>query len=268
MPKFDAAAALEAIERERVTVAGLPPTVLRMMLPEMRRAPQKCASLRVVVVAAEAFPLSLLRDVRELLPKTKFQAIYGMSEAAISAASEDEMFARPGTAGRPYPGVEVKIEDEELLVRGALTVMKGYFGKADAFRDGWFPTGDLVRQDADGYLYVIDRRKDMVVSGGYKVYSKELEQVLVQHPAIADAAVVGVPDPTYGEAVVAALQLHEGARLSAEEVVEFCKTRLAGYKKPRHVVFVEDLPRNTLGKVVKRELRIRIEAALCPRPDR
>jgi long-chain acyl-CoA synthetase len=242
--------------------------VLRMMLPEMRRDPAKCASLRVVVVAAEAFPLSLLREAKELLPRTQFQAVYGMSEAAISCADQDEMLARPGTAGRPYPGVEVKIEDDELLVRGALTVFKGYFDRPSPFRDGWFPTGDLARRDDDGYLYVVDRKKDMVISGGYKVYSKELEQVLVQHPGVEDAAVLGVPDPTYGEAVVAVIQPRPGQAPAAEEVIEFCRSRLAGYKKPKHVIFVDALPRNSLGKVVKRELRIRIEAALCPRPDR
>jgi len=108
----------------------------------------------------------------------------------------------------------------------------------------------------------------MVVSGGYKVYSKELEQVLVQHPGIEDAAVLGVPDATYGEAVVAVIQPRPGEKLLEEDVIEHCRARLAGYKKPRHVLFLEALPRNSLGKVVKRELRIRIEAALCPRPDR
>ena len=262
-PKFDAAAALGSIERERVTVAGLPPTVLRMMLPEIRRDPGKCASLRTVIVSAEAFPLALFREVNQVLPRVRFHAVYGMSEAAISSATDEEMRARPGTAGRPFPGIEVALEDEELLVRGAFAVMKGYLGHAPV-GGGWFRTGDLVRRDAEGYLFVVDRSKDMVLSGGYKVYSKELEQVLLQHPAIEDAAVLGVPDATYGEAVVAVVQLREGAGLSAAEVVDFCKTRVAGYKKPRRVIFVDALPRNSLGKVVKRELRIRIEAAPWP----
>jgi len=262
-PKFDAAAALESIGRERVTVAGLPPTVLRMMLPEIRRDPSQCDSLRTVVVSAEAFPLSLLQEMNQVLPQVRFHAVYGMSEAAISCASHEEMRERPGTAGRPFPGIEVKIEDEELLVRGAFAVMKGYLGHAP-LEGGWFGTGDLVRRDGDGYLYVVDRRKDMVLSGGYKVYSKELEQVLVQHPAIEDAAVVGVPDPAYGEAVVAVIQRKPGQDLSEEDVVAHCRAHLAGYKKPRRVVFVDALPRNALGKVVKRELRIRIEAAPWP----
>ena len=268
MAKFDAAAALEAIERERVSVAGLPPTVLRMMLPEIRRDPARCASLRTVIVSAEAFPVHLLKEMADVLPGVKFHAVYGMSEAAVSSATAAEMLERPGTAGRPYPGIEVMLDEDELLVRGAFAVMKGYLGEPEVPRGAWFRTGDLARRDGDGYLYIVDRKKDMVVSGGYKVYSKELEQVLLQHPGIEDAAVVGVPDATYGEAVVAVVQPRAGQELREEDVVAHCRARLAGYKKPRRVLFVDALPRNALGKVVKRELRIRIEAAPCPRPDR
>ena len=268
MAKFDAAAALEAIARERVSVAGLPPTVLRMMLPELRRDPRRCESLRTVIVSAEAFPLHLLSELRQILPDVRFHAVYGMSEAAVSSVTAEEMLARPGTAGRPYPGIEVKLDDDELLVRGEFAVMKGYLGEPPLERGAWFRTGDLARRDDDGYLAIVDRKKDMVVSGGYKVYSKELEQVLVQHPGVEDAAVLGVPDPTYGEAVVAVVQPRAGQNLIEEELIEHCRARLAGYKKPRRVIFVDALPRNAMGKVVKRELRIRIEAAPCPRPDR
>jgi long-chain acyl-CoA synthetase len=146
-------------------------------------------------------------------------------------------------------------------VRGRDAVMKGYFNRpqanAEAFRDGWFHTGDLARIDAQGYLYIVDRKNDMVVSGGYNVYSKELEQVLAEHPDIAEAAVIGVPDELYGEAVAAFVQPRPGAQLSVENVIEHCRAQLAGYKKPRHVVFVDALPRNSLGKVLKSELRKR-----------
>lgn len=266
MPKFDAAGTLELIAQQRVSVAGLPPTVLRMMLREIEAQPAKCATLRTVIVSAESFPLPLLQDLKRLLPAVKFHAVYGMSEAAVSSASDAEMLERPGTAGRPFPGIEVTLEEEELLVRGAFAVMKGYLGAQPV--QGWFRTGDLVRRDEHGYLYVVDRKKDMVVSGGYKVYCRELEQVLLQHPGIEDAAVLGTPDSVLGEAVAAFVQPRAGARLSADEVIEHCRARLAGYKKPRHVLFVDALPRNSLGKVVKRELRIRIEAASCPRPGR
>jgi long-chain acyl-CoA synthetase len=262
MEKFDAAEALALVERERVTVAGFPPTVIRMLLSSFKSNPERCASLRRVIVSTEAFPVPLMREVSAALPNVEFYGVYGMSEAAVTSASLAEQLARPGTAGKPLPGVEIRIEaDGELLVRGENAVMKGYFNRprenAEAFRGGWFHTGDIARVDADGYLYIVDRKKDMVVTGGYNVYSKEVEQVLVQHPGIADAAVVGVPDEVYGEAVAAFVQARPGARLSAESVIEHCRAQLAGYKKPRHVVFVDSLPRNSLGKVLKSELRKR-----------
>jgi long-chain acyl-CoA synthetase len=261
MEKFDAAEALALIERERITVAGLPPTVIRMMLPAIRAHPASCASLRRVIVSTEAFPPQLMREVSALLPQTEFFGVYGMSEAAVSSASLAEQLARPGTVGRPLPGVQVSLQDGELRVRGKDAVMKGYFNQpaanAEALREGWFHTGDLARQDAEGYLYIVDRKKDMVVTGGYNVYSKEVEQVLGRHPDIADAAVVGVPDALYGEAVAAFVQPRPGVRLDAQAVVEYCRTQLAAYKKPRHVVFVDALPRNSLGKVLKSELRKR-----------
>ena len=269
MEKFDAAEALALIERERITVAGLPPTVIRIMLPSIKANPQTCASLRRVIVSTEAFPAHLMREVAALLPQVEFFGVYGMSEAAVSSANLAEQLERPGTVGRPLPGVAVKISNDELLVRGQ--VMKGYFNRpeanAEAFREGWFHTGDLARMDADGYLYIIDRKKDMVVTGGYNVYSKEVEQVLVQHPDIADAAVVGVPDRLYGEAVAAFVQPRPGAQLSAQTVIEHCRAQLAGYKKPRHVAFIESLPRNSLGKILKYELQQAFLQA-CGPPER
>ena len=259
MEKFDVAEALQMIERERVSVAGLPPTVIRMMLPFLKSKPQQCRSLRCVIVSTEAFPPTLMRELAALLPQTQFHGVYGMSEAAVSSATLAEQLERPGTVGKPFPGVEVRLENDELLVRGRHVVMKGYFNRpeenAEALRDGWFHTGDLARIDADGYLYIMDRMKDMVVSGGYKVYSKEVEQVLGEHPDIAAAAVIGVPDALYGEAVAAFVQPRAGAALSPAAVIEHCRRHLAGYKKPRHVVFVDALPRNSLGKVLKAELR-------------
>ena len=262
MEKFDAAEALALVERERVTVAGFPPTVIRMLLPALKANPARCASLRRVIVSTEAFPVPLMREVSALLPGVEFYGVYGMSEAAVSSASLAEQLAHPGTAGKPLPGVEVKIAaDGELLVRGKDVVMKGYFNRpeanAEAFREGWFHTGDVARMDGDGYLYIVDRKKELVVSGGYNVYSKEVEQVLLRHPDIVDAAVVGVPDETYGEAVAAFIESRPGARLTAEFVIEHCREQLAGYKKPRHVVFVDSLPRNSVGKVLKSELRKR-----------
>ena len=142
---------------------------------------------------------------------------------------------------------------------GTLITMRGYFNRpeadAETIVDGWLRTGDLARFDADGYLYIVDRKKDMVLSGGMNIYSKEVEQVLLAHPAVSDAAVIGVPDEVYGEAVAAYLELEPGATVSEDEIVAHCRRHLAGYKKPRHVRFVDELPRNSSGKTLKYRLR-------------
>ena len=176
--------------------------------------------------------------------------------------------------GRPIPGVEVRLVDDagrdvppgevgELAVRsgapGRYATLRAYFNRpeetAAAIRDGWFHTGDLARQDADGYLYIVDRKKDMVLSGGYNIYSKEVEAVLATHPGVVEAAVIGVPDAVFGEAVAAFVEPAGDARLAPEALIEHCRAHLASYKKPRHLFFIEALPRNSTGKVLKNELR-------------
>ncbi len=274
MEKFDPVRALELIERERITVAGLVPTVIRMLLPHIRENPRRCDSLRRLIVAAEAFPVALKREIIALLPQAQIFSLFGLTEAQVTSLSHAEQFTHPGTVGRAIPGIEIRLVDEagrdvaagevgELLVRagipGRSAVFRGYFDRpeetAACLQDGWFHTGDLARADALGYYTIVDRKKDMVLSGGFNIYSKEVEQALVSHPAIADAAVIGVPDETFGESVAAFVETKRGARLAAEEVIEHCRALLAGYKKPRYVVFVEALPRNSLGKVLKNRLR-------------
>ena len=167
------------------------------------------------------------------------------------------------------PGGEVG----ELAVRsgppGRFATLRAYFNRpeetAAAIRDGWFHTGDLARRDADGYLYIVDRKKDMVLSGGFNVYSKEVEAVLGTHPSVAEAAVIGVPDELYGEAVAAFVELAAAAPPDAPALIDHCRARPAGYKKPKHVFFVDALPRNSTGKVLKNELRA-LAAAWLSRP--
>jgi long-chain acyl-CoA synthetase len=262
------------IEAERVTVAGMVPTILRMLLPHLRKHPEKCSTLRRLIVAAEAFPVPLKREIMELLPLAKIHCPYGLTEAAVTNLGHAEQMSHPESVGRPLPGVEVRIADDagrdvgegevgELLVRSGIpgrdAVFRGYLNRpeetAAAFRDGWFHTGDLARRDPEGYLYIVDRKKDMVLSGGFNIYSKEVEHALILHPDIADAAVIGVPDETFGEAVAAFVEARADARLTAEQVIEHCRAELASYKKPRHVYFVDTLPRNAVGKVLKNELR-------------
>ncbi|MES1265973.1 MAG: hypothetical protein ABUU24_10040, partial [Variovorax sp.] len=183
-------------------------------------------------------------------------------------------FTHPASVGRVTPGVQVKLVDDkgqqvsvddvgEILVRsgeaGRFTTMKGYFDRPEATAatiiDGWVHTGDMGRFDTDGYLYIVDRKKDMVLSGGFNIYTKEVEQVLVEHEGVADAAVVGVPDEIFGEAVAAFIEARPGRRPSAESIQEHTRSRIASYKKPKHVFFVDALPRNGVGKVLKAELR-------------
>lgn len=275
MEKFDAEAAVSLIESERVTVAGMVPTVARMLIPVIEKAPSRCRSLRRIVVTGEAFPVEVKKRLMELLPHVRLASFFAMTEVgAVTSLDHEEQFTHPASVGRVTPGIEVRLvndaggdvpvgETGEMLVRagrpGAFTTFLGYFNRqedtAATIEDGWVRTGDLARFDAEGYMYIVDRKKDMVLSGGFNIYTKEVEQALHSHPAVQDAAVVGVPDAVFGEAVAAFVELEPGAAATAEELVEHCRESIASYKKPKYVFFVDALPRNTLGKVLKADLR-------------
>jgi acyl-CoA synthetase (AMP-forming)/AMP-acid ligase II len=284
LDRFDPARTIETIERERITVTGLVPTAIRMLLPELRQAPSRCDSLRRIIVSTEAFPVPLKRELLALLPRAEIHSVFGSTEALVTSLGHAEQFTHPASVGRPLPGVEVRLVDDdgrdvpdgevgELAVRsgppGRFATLRGYFNRpeetAAAIRDGWFHTGDLARRDADGYLYIVDRKKDMVLSGGFNVYSKEVEAVLATHPSVGEAAVIGVPDEVYGEAVAAFVEPSAAGARDAQALIEHCRAQLAGYKKPKHVFFVDALPRNSTGKVLKNELRA-FAAARLNRP--
>jgi len=202
-------------------------------------------------------------------------SFFAMTELGpISSLGPRDQFEKPASVGRINPGIEVKLVDDqghpvvtgesgEILVRtgppGRYITMRAYFNNsqatADALQDGWLRTGDMGRFDEDGYLYIVDRKKDMVLSGAYNIYSKEVEATIRELPAVHDVAVVGVPDPMFGEAVAAFIELMPGATLTAEQIVAHCKERIASYKKPKHVRFLPSLPRNSSGKVLKYALR-------------
>ena len=277
-PRFDAAGALSLIEREKVTVAGGVPTVFRMMAPEFEKRPEAAASLRLIVATGEVFPVPVKERLRAAIPHVGLYTFLAQTEAGyIAALRPEEQEARPHAAGRPIFGVEARAVDAdgndvprgepgELLVRcgepGRAVVMREYFrdpeATAAAFEDGWFRTGDVGRFDADGYLYFVDRAKDMIVTGGLNVYSKEVEIALIDHASVADAAVVGVPDEAFGEAVAACVILEEGGAATADELIEHCRARIASYKKPKYVHFFDDLPRTGTGKVMKQALKKRL----------
>jgi long-chain acyl-CoA synthetase len=281
LERFEADAALALIEAEGVTAVGMVPTVARMLLPALEREPRRCAGVRHVIVTGEAFPVDVKRRVIELLPQARLHSFFAMTEVgSVTGLEHEEQFTHPASVGRVTPGVEIRLVDDrgrdvsvgeagELLVRcgipGRFTTMRCYFERpeetAATIVDGWVRTGDMARLDVDGFLYIVDRKKDMVLSGGFNIYTKEVEQVLMEHEAVADAAVVGVPDPVFGEAVAAFIERKPGRALDAAQLLEHCRARMASYKKPRHVLFVDALPRNALGKVLKTELRARAATA-------
>ena len=273
--KFDPDLVIDAIEKEKITVFGMVPTICRMVLPHIEENPSRCASLRRIAVTGEAFPVGLKKRLIEALPNLKLFSFFAQTEAGgVTSLSHEEQFTHAESVGRPSAGVEVKIVDDddnevetgtvgELTVRvgepGRYVVMRGYYNRpeqtAEAFKGGWFHTGDLAYSDEDGYLYIADRKKDMILSGGFNIFSKEVEQVIIGMESVADAAVVGVPDEIYGEAVAAFVVSETSGAPDAEQIIAHCKDLIASYKKPKYVFFIDDLPRNFLGKVLKNDLR-------------
>ncbi|MEH2510409.1 long-chain acyl-CoA synthetase [Nitrobacteraceae bacterium AZCC 1564] len=275
MPRFDAEEATKIIEAEQITLISIVPTVGRMMLPSIEASPGRYHSLRVLVATGEAFPIETKRRLITALPQLQIFSFFAMTEAgALAMLQPQDQLKYSSSVGRVTPGVELRLVNEagepvptgeagEIWVRSGLPgqylLFRTYFRQPDAmrgaFQDGWFKTGDIGRFDNEGYLYIVDRKKDMVLSGGYNVYSKEVELVLLRHPGVADAAVIGVPDEVYGESVAAFVELEPGASVSADALIQRCAGELASYKKPKHVVFVRELPKNSTGKVLKTELR-------------
>ena len=275
MERFDPEEAIILIERHQVTCISLVPTIARMLAPAFESNADRCKSLKQLFATGEAFPVELKTRLQAALPHLGLHTSYAQTEAGlITNLRPNEQAARPDSIGRVVPGVEVRLVDAELndvplgepgevLMRcgalGRYMGMRGYFRRedanAEAFVGDWMRTGDVCRQDQDGYFYFVDRLKDMIVTGGLNVYAKEVELCIVSHPAVADAAVVGVPDPDFGEAVLAFVECETQACLNNEDVVEHCRSHIAGYKKPRHVRFVTDMPRTASGKIRKHLLR-------------
>jgi long-chain acyl-CoA synthetase len=275
LPRFDVSDAIQVIENKKITVISIVPTVGRMLLPAIEADPSRFASLRTMVATGEAFPVEIKRRLLAALPKLQIFSFFAMTEAgALAMLNPDEQFDHSASVGRVTPGVELRLVDAdghdvktgeagEIWARsgrpGQYLLFRTYFNQPaamnEAFHNGWFKTGDIGRFDEDNYLYIVDRKKDMVLSGGYNIYSKEVESVLLRHRAIADAAVIGVPDETYGEAVAAFIEPVDGAELDEDDLIRWCTEELASYKKPKHVVFMAELPKNSTGKVMKNELR-------------
>jgi acyl-CoA synthetase (AMP-forming)/AMP-acid ligase II len=283
MRGYEPEAFLAHIERYRITDASVAPTMLSMLLRHPKIASYDLTSIRRMGYGAAPMPLEVLKRGMAQFPQARFLTGFGMTElggnvlyqspdAHLRAlAGEPELLA---SVGRPMPLGAVRVVDDQLddvevgevgeLVVRAPQVTMGYWANPaateEAFAGGWFHSGDLARRDDEGNFYIVDRKKDMIVTGGENVYSREVEEIIYRHPSVAEAAVVGIPDEMWGEKIVAVVQLREGAASDSDAIIRLCQDNLAGYKKPRQVVFVDELPRNAAGKILKRELRAKVEA--------
>jgi long-chain acyl-CoA synthetase len=278
---FSPASWLALVESEQATRGMLVPTMVAMILEEPSLAERDVSSLRSVMYGASPMPTALLARAMESIPCDWYQG-YGMTEAAplvsvltardhrAGVGSAGQSVDRLRSAGRPIVGVEVEVrrpdgtlcadrESGEIYVRGP-NLMQGYWNRPDETAqalvgDGWYRTGDAAWMDADGYLYIVDRVKDMIVSGGENVYSTEVENAIYRHEAVLECAVFGIPHPQLGEQVHAAVVTRDGAAVDADDLVEHCRGLIAGYKLPRSIEFKDALPKSGAGKILKRDLR-------------
>ncbi|NQU71213.1 MAG: AMP-binding protein [Rhodospirillales bacterium] len=281
MPSFNPVEAVDLIEREGVTGIGCVPTIARLLAPEIERRPEACVTLRSMMATGEVFPVGLKKRLLTALPNFQIFSFFAQTESGfVACLRPEEQGTHPESVGRAVPGVEIRIVDEnlndlpdgeagEVLVRcgmpGEIMTMREYYKRPEANREtlldgGWVRTGDVFRRDPDGYLYFVDRAKDMIVSGGLNIYSKEVELALIDHQSVADAAVIGVPDAEFGESVMAFVQLENGETVSPEELISHCREQIASYKKPKYVRFIDALPVTGTGKVQKQELRRSVES--------
>ena len=270
---FDAARVVDEIERSRVTTVWTAPAMVRAILDLPRLDRRDLSSVRVLIAGGEKMPVPYIERLRRAFPSAWFADAYGLTETVSGDTflDRESTLSKLGSVGRPCQYLELDIWDEqgaslpsgergEIVLRGP-KVFKGYWRDPEAtsaaFAGGWFHTGDIGVLDDDGYLYIVDRLKDMIVSGGENIASSEIERVLYEHEAVVEAAVVGRPDDRWGEVPVAYVVLHAERTATPDELVEHCRRQLARFKVPKQVLRVDVLPRNPSGKVLKRELRNR-----------
>jgi fatty-acyl-CoA synthase/long-chain acyl-CoA synthetase len=267
-PKFDADQALEQIERHRVTTSFMAPTLLMRLVDAQESNPRDVSSLRAIFLGAAPCPYSLKVRAEKAFGRVLWE-FYGATETGINTVLRPEDQRRkPGSCGTAVDGQEIKLVDAEgnevatgvpgeFMVRN--DVLAEYYNKPEAttknLHDGFFSVGDIAYKDEEGYFYICDRKVDMIISGGVNIYPAEVEAVLVAHPAVQDAAVIGVPDDQWGESVKAVVQRRLDVNATEDELIAFCAERLAGYKKPRSIDFVDELPRDAAGKLLKRRIR-------------
>ena len=271
LPRFDPEKALEIIERDRVTLFQGVPTMYNGMLHAEAADDADTSTLRLCMSGGAAMPAELMRAFEEKFACMILEG-YGLSETSpVASFNHPDRERKPGSIGTPIDGVEMKVVDDdggevaqgeigEIVIRGH-NIMKCYWNRpeatAEAIRDdGWFHSGDMAKVDEDGYFFIVDRKKELIIRGGYNVYPREVEEVLYEHPAVQEAAVVGVPDEALGEEVGAAVVLKKGAEVEADELKAYVKEQVAAYKYPRHLWFLDELPKGPTGKILKREIEV------------
>jgi long-chain acyl-CoA synthetase len=270
IPRFDPEKALEIIQRDQVNVFEGVPTMFGAMLHAKAADSADTSCLKVCASGGSAMPVEVMKAFEEKFACKVLEG-YGLSETSpVASFNHPDKERKPGSIGTPIRGVEMKLFDEEgketaagevgeIVIKGH-NVMKGYWRRedatAEAIKDGWFFSGDLAKVDEDGYFFIVDRKKDMIIRGGYNVYPREIEEVLYEHPAVREAAVVAMPHPELGEEVGAAVALKEGAEATVEELREHVKDAVAAYKYPRVVWLVDELPKGPTGKILKREIEV------------
>jgi fatty-acyl-CoA synthase len=270
---FDAEAVVDEIERSRITLVWAAPAMVRAILDVPGVEKRDLSSVRVIIAGGEKMPIPYIERLRSTFPSAWFADAYGLTETVSGDTflDRESTVSKLGSCGRPCQYLELDIWDEhgaslpagepgEVVLRGP-KVFKGYWRDPEAtdtaFAGGWFHTGDIGVRDEDGYLYIVDRLKDMIVSGGENIASSEVERVLYEHEAVVEAAVVGRPDDRWGEVPVAYVVLSTGSTMSPDDLIEHCRSQLAKFKVPKDVLMIDALPRNPSGKVLKRELRER-----------
>jgi long-chain acyl-CoA synthetase len=270
IPRFDAGKALDILERDAVTVFEGVPTMYAAMLHHDDAGAADTSALEVCVSGGAAMPVEIMRAFEAKFGGEILEG-YGLSETSpIASFNRRGNERKPGSIGLPVDGVEMRLIDDdgnavaqddvgEIQIRGH-NVMKGYWRRPEATTEaidpeGWFSTGDIARIDADGYFFIVDRKKELVIRGGFNIYPREIEEVLYEHPDVREAAVIGIPHPELGEEVAAAVALKSGAQATPVQLRDFVKQRVAAYKYPRRVWLVDELPKGPTGKIVKREIK-------------
>ncbi len=276
IPRFDPATALAVIERDRVTVFEGVPTMYGAMLNDPGAQTADVSSLSVCACGGASLPAELMRAFEEHF-ETMILEGYGLSETSpVASFNHPDKERKAGSVGTPITGCEMRVVGDdgaeleigavgEIVIRGR-NVMKGYWNRPEATAEsidaeGWFRTGDMARMDEDGYFFIVDRKKDLIIRGGYNVYPREIEEVLYEHPAVREAAVVAMAHAELGEEVGAAVALKAGATATPEELRDFVKDQVAAYKYPRRVWLVDELPKGPTGKILKRAIAVPAELA-------